>query len=45
MHVHISLLDWMNFVLNFIILIVPAKIIAANYVGRSALANAVYGVL
>lgn len=45
MHIHISLISWLNFVLDFLILIVPAKLIAANFVGRSALANAVYGVL
>ena len=44
-HLHISVLSWLNFILDFLLMIIPAKLIAAEFVGKSALANAVYAVL
>lgn len=45
MHLHVSVLEWLNSALNFIIFIIPLKIIAANFVGRNALADALYSVV
>lgn len=44
-HVHFSLLAWLNAALDFLTFIIPLKLIAAHYVGKSQLANAAYSVL
>lgn len=45
MHVHFSLLAWVNACLDFLLFIIPLKLIAANFVGRSTMANALYSVV
>ena len=44
-HVHFSVLAWINAALDFLTFIIPLKLIAAHFVGRSQLANAAYSVL
>lgn len=45
MHLHFSLLQWIMNALDFILFIIPLKLVAANFVGKSNLANALYAVV
>jgi hypothetical protein len=44
-HVHVSLIHCFITLLEFLLAWIPVKIIAANYAGRSALADATLSVL
>lgn len=45
MHLHLSFIHCLVTAIEVLLALIPLKIIAANYVGRSSLADAVYGVL
>lgn len=45
MHVHISFAHALITLLEVLLALIPLKIVAANFVGKSATADALYGVL
>jgi hypothetical protein len=45
MHLHLSFIHWLVTGIEVLLFLIPLKIIAANFVGRSSLADALYGVV
>jgi hypothetical protein len=45
MHVHFGLLSVLRTLLELLLVLIPIKIVTANYVGRSTTAEALYGIL